>query len=57
MKLSQEFDFKKYLENNTIGYNGKYAEYILLLPSLYDVLCTILESDELPNRKTINRRF
>ena len=48
MKLSQEFDFKKYLEDNTIGYNGKYAEYILLLPSLYDVLCNILEADELP---------
>ncbi len=32
MKLSQEFDFKKYLENNTIGYNGKYKE-------IYGIIC------------------
>ena len=43
MKLNQEFDFKKYLIDNTSGYNGKYSEYILLLPALYDMLCTILE--------------
>ena len=48
MKLSQEFDFKNYLEKNTVGYSGKYSEYILLLPSLYDVFCNILESDKLP---------
>tara|TARA_B100001750_G_C15518088_1_gene608986 strand:- start:399 stop:857 length:459 start_codon:yes stop_codon:yes gene_type:complete len=50
MKLNQEFDFKKYLIDNTSGYNGKYSEYILLLPALYDMLCTILESDELPEK-------
>jgi len=29
MKLSQEFDFKNYLEKNTVGYSGRYSEYIL----------------------------
>ena len=48
MKLKQEFDFKKYLIDNTAGYNGKYSKYILLLPTLYDMLCNMLESDELP---------
>ena len=50
MKLNQEFDFKKYLIDNTAGYNGKYSEYILLLPALYDMFCNILESDELPEK-------
>ena len=50
MKLNQEFDFKQYLVENTGGYTGKYSEYISLLPELYDMLCNILESDELPEK-------
>ena len=47
MKLNQEFDLKQYLVENTRGYTGKYSEYISLLPALYDLLCNVLESDEL----------
>ena len=50
MKLNQEFDLKQYLVENTRGYTGKYSEYILLLPALYDLLCNVLESDELPEK-------
>ena len=48
MKLSQEFDFQAYLLNNTKGYTGKYAEYIVLLPDLYSLLCKLLDSEDLP---------
>ena len=48
MKLNQEFDFHAYLLNNTKGYTGKYAEYITLLPDLYDLICKMLESEDLP---------
>ncbi len=48
MKLDQEFDFQDYLLNNTKGYTGKYAEFILLLPDLYSLLCKLLDSKDLP---------
>lgn len=48
MKLNQEFDFQDYLLNNTKGYTGKYAEFILLLPDLYSLLCKLLDSKDLP---------
>ena len=48
MKLNQEFDFQGYLLNNTKGYTGKYAEFILLLPDLYSLLCKLLDSKDLP---------
>ena len=48
MGLKQEFNFRKYLTKNIDGYDGKYAQYILMLPALYDALCSILESTELP---------
>ena len=48
MKLNQEFDFQNYLLNNTKGYTGKYAEYIVLLPDLYSLLCKLLDSEDLP---------
>jgi uncharacterized membrane protein YkvA (DUF1232 family) len=48
MKLNQEFDFQDYLINNTKGYTGKYAEFILLLPDLYSLLCKLLDSKDLP---------
>ena len=48
MKLNQEFDFQDYLINNTKGYTGKYAEFILLLPDLYTLLCKLLDSKDLP---------
>ena len=50
MNLNSEFDFNKYLEDNTKGYNGKYSEYITLIPSLYKLLCDLLESDDLPKK-------
>ncbi len=48
MKLNQEFDFQDYLLKNTKGYTGKYAEFILLLPDLYSLLCKLLDSKDLP---------
>jgi len=48
MKLNQEFNFQDYLINNTKGYTGKYAEFILLLPDLYSLLCKLLDSKDLP---------
>ena len=48
MKLVKEFDFRKYLVDNLEGYDGKYSEYLLLLPALYDTLCSIIKSETLP---------
>ena len=36
MGLKQEFNFREYLTKNIDGYDGKYAQYILMLPALYD---------------------
>ena len=48
MILKQEFNFREYLTKNIEGYDGKYAQYILMLPKLYDALCSILKSTTLP---------
>ena len=48
MGLKQEFNFKEYLTKNIDGYDGKYAQYILMIPILYDALCSILKSTILP---------
>ena len=48
MGLKQEFNFREYLTNNIDGYDGKYAKYILMIPILYDALCSILKSTTLP---------
>ena len=48
MGLKQEFNFREYLTNNIEGYDGKYAQYILMIPILYDGLCSILKSKILP---------
>jgi len=48
MGLNQDFNFRDYLTKNIDGYNGKYAQYILMLPELYDALCSILKSTILP---------
>ena len=48
MGLKQEFNFREYLTNNIEGYDGKYAQYILMIPILYDALCSILKSTTLP---------
>ena len=48
MGLKQEFNFKEYLTKNIDGYDGKYAQYILMIPILYDGLCSILKSTILP---------
>jgi len=48
MGLNQDFNFRDYLTKNIDGYNGKYAQYILMLPVLYDALCSILKSTILP---------
>ncbi|SVE53401.1 uncharacterized protein METZ01_LOCUS506255, partial [marine metagenome] len=48
MKLVKEFDFRKYLVDNLEGYDGKYSEYLLLLPALYDTLRSIIKSETLP---------
>ena len=48
MGLNQDFNFRDYLTKNIDGYNGKYAQYILMLPILYDALCSILKSTILP---------
>ena len=48
MVLNQEFNFREYLIKNIEGYDGKYAEYILMIPVLYDALCSILKSTTLP---------
>ena len=48
MGLKQEFNFREYLTNNIDGYDGKYAKYILMIPILYDALCSLLKSTTLP---------
>ena len=48
MGLNQEFNFREYLIKNIDGYDGKYAQYILMIPVLYDALCSILKSTTLP---------
>jgi|TARA_B100001964_G_scaffold67669_1_gene76888 uncharacterized membrane protein YkvA (DUF1232 family) len=48
MGLKQEFNFREYLTKNIVGFDGKYAQYILMLPTLYDALCSLLESKKLP---------
>jgi uncharacterized membrane protein YkvA (DUF1232 family) len=48
MALNQDFNFRDYLTKNIDGYNGKYAQYILMIPILYDALCSILKSTILP---------
>ena len=48
MGLKQEFNFREYLTKNIEGYDGKYAQYILMIPILYDGLCSILKSTILP---------
>ena len=48
MGLNQDFNFRDYLTKNIDGYNGKYAQYILMIPILYDALCSILKSTILP---------
>ena len=48
MGLKQEFNFREYLTKNIDGYDGKYAQYILMLPALYDALCSLLGSTKLP---------
>jgi len=48
MGLKQEFNFREYLTKNIDGHDGKYAQYILMLPALYDVLCSLLRSTNLP---------
>ena len=48
MVLNQEFNFREYLIKNIDGYDGKYAQYILMIPVLYDALCSILKSTTLP---------
>ena len=47
MGLNKEFNFKQYLIDNTEGYSGKFAKYLLLLPDLYDTLNSILSSEEI----------
>ena len=48
MGLKQEFNFREYLIKNIDGYDGKYAQHILMIPILYDALCSILKSTILP---------
>ena len=48
MGLKQEFNFREYLTKNIDGYDGKYAQYILMIPVLYDVLCSLLRFTNLP---------
>ena len=48
MGLKEEFNFSEYLTKNIEGYDGKYAQYILMIPILYDGLCSILKSTILP---------
>ena len=48
MILKQEFNFREYLSKNVDGYDGKYSQYILMIPILYDALCNILKSAILP---------
>ena len=48
MGLKEEFNFSEYLTKNIEGYDGKYAQYILMIPILYDGLCSILKSSILP---------
>ena len=36
------------MTKNIDGYDGKYAQYILMIPVLYDALCSILKSTTLP---------
>ena len=48
MGLKQEFNFREYLIKNIDGYDGKYAQHILMIPILYDTLCSILKSTTLP---------
>ncbi len=48
MPLEREFDFKGYLADNIVGYDGKFSKYILLLPSLYDTLTNLLSSEDVP---------
>ena len=48
MGLEKEFDFREYLAKNIEGYDGRYAQYLKLLPKLYDTLCSILHSNQLP---------
>ena len=46
--LINDFDYKKYLADNTKDYKGKYSDQIRLLPELYDLICGLLESATLP---------
>ena len=48
MGLKQEFNFREYMIKNIDGYDGKYAQHILMIPILYDALCSILKSTILP---------
>ncbi len=48
LNLINDFNFKKYLEDNTKDYRGKYSDQIRLLPELYDLICNLLESATLP---------
>ena len=48
MALNQDLNFRDYLTKNIDGYDGKYAQYILMIPILYDALCSILKSTILP---------
>ena len=48
MSLKRELDFKRYLTDNIVGYDGKFSKYILLLPSLYDTLTNLLGSEDVP---------
>ena len=48
MGLKQEFNFREYLIKNIDGYDGKYSQHILMIPILYDALCSILKSTILP---------
>ena len=47
-ELVKDFDFKDYLKVNTEGYDGDYCNVVVLAPGLYDTLCNLLGSDDLP---------
>ena len=48
MTLIREFDFVQYLEENLKNYKGEQHEVINLLPDLYELLSSLLASDDLP---------
>ena len=45
--LVANFEFIKYLSDNTKDYNGKYCDQIKLLPQLYQLLCDLLSSSDI----------